>query len=130
MARHLQDPYVKQAAAGMYRSRGAFKLLQLQQQHRLLRPGHRVVDLGAAPGGWSQVAARIVGPQGTVLAIDRLPMEPIEGVTFIQGGIEGVKASLRCPSQIDAILSYASFWVKRPASTPFCFALLVTWRQI
>ncbi len=68
-----------------YRSRAAYKLLELDRRHGLLRRGMTVVDLGAAPGGWSQVAARRVGPQGRVVALDLLPMEPIPGVTFIQG---------------------------------------------
>ena len=68
-----------------YRSRAAYKLLELDRRHRLLRPGMTVVDLGAAPGGWSQVAARRAGPRGRVVALDLLPMEPVPGVTFIQG---------------------------------------------
>jgi 23S rRNA (uridine2552-2'-O)-methyltransferase len=85
LERQLNDPYVAAAKAGGYRSRAAFKLLQLQEQFKLLRPGYTVVDLGAAPGGWSQVAAEIVGAKGTVLALDILPMTELPGVTFLEG---------------------------------------------
>lgn len=83
--RHFSDPYVKRAQQEGYRSRAVYKLLELQEKDRLIGPGMRVVDLGAAPGGWSQVAARLVGPTGRVVALDVLPMEPLPGVTFIQG---------------------------------------------
>jgi 23S rRNA (uridine2552-2'-O)-methyltransferase len=83
--RHFRDEYVKRAQAEGYRSRAAYKLLELQERGKLLKSGQVVVDLGAAPGGWSQIAQRIVGPGGRVLALDILPMEPIAGVEFIQG---------------------------------------------
>ena len=83
--RHFNDEYVKRAQQEGYRSRAVFKLLEIQEKDRLLGPGLRVADLGAAPGGWSQVAARLVGDQGRVLALDILPMDPLPGVTFIQG---------------------------------------------
>ncbi len=83
--RHVNDPYVKRAQREGWRSRAAFKLLELDQKDRLLRPGLTVVDLGAAPGGWSQVAAGAVGAKGRVLALDLLPMEPIAGVDVIEG---------------------------------------------
>jgi 23S rRNA (uridine2552-2'-O)-methyltransferase len=83
--RHVGDEYVQRARAEGYRSRAAYKLLELQQRDQLLRPGMRVVDLGAAPGGWSQVAAQAVGGSGRVVALDLLAMKPIEGVDFIQG---------------------------------------------
>ncbi|HSQ08285.1 MAG TPA: 23S rRNA (uridine(2552)-2'-O)-methyltransferase RlmE [Chromatiaceae bacterium] len=83
--RHFNDAYVKRAQQEGYRSRAAFKLLEIQERDRILKPGMGVVDLGAAPGGWSQVARRLVGPQGRVLALDILPMEPIADVTFILG---------------------------------------------
>lgn len=82
---HFDDPYVKQAQQQGWRSRAVYKLQELHDRHRLLRPGMCVVDLGAAPGGWSQLAKQLVGPRGTVIALDILPMEPIDGVTFIQG---------------------------------------------
>ncbi len=87
-AAHAADPYVRRARAEGERSRAAFKLEALDRQEGLLRPGMRVVDLGAAPGSWSAYAARRVGPRGRVVALDRLPMEPIPGVTFVQGDFE------------------------------------------
>jgi len=83
--RQLSDPFVKRAQEQGFRSRAVFKLLEIQEKDHLLRPGMRVLDLGAAPGGWSQIAARLVGPQGRVLALDLLALEPIQGVTVIQG---------------------------------------------
>jgi 23S rRNA (uridine2552-2'-O)-methyltransferase len=83
--RHFSDAYVKRAQQEGYRSRAAFKLLEIQERDRIIKPGMSVVDLGAAPGGWSQVARRMVGPQGRVLALDILPMEPIPEVTFLLG---------------------------------------------
>ena len=82
---HVNDPYVKQAQKDGYRSRSSYKLIQLNEKDRLIRPGMLVVDLGSAPGGWSQVAARLVGAKGRVLATDILPMEPVKNVDFIQG---------------------------------------------
>lgn len=82
---HVDDPFVKQARTEGYRSRAAFKLKEIQQRDRLIEPGMTVIDLGAAPGGWSQLAAEWVRPGGRVIALDMLPMEPIPGVEFIQG---------------------------------------------
>lgn len=82
---HREDPFVQQAQREGYRSRACYKLLELQERDRLLRPGMTVVDLGSAPGGWSQVAAAAVGHRGRVIASDILPMDAIAGVTFIQG---------------------------------------------
>lgn len=82
---HHSDHWVQQAQKAGYRSRAAFKLLEIQQKDRLIRPGMTVVDLGAAPGGWCQVAAELVGEGGAVFALDILPMEPLPGVTFIEG---------------------------------------------
>jgi 23S rRNA (uridine2552-2'-O)-methyltransferase len=82
---HVNDPYVKQAQKDGYRSRSSYKLIQLNEKDRLIRAGMLVVDLGSAPGGWSQVAARLVGAKGRVLATDILPMEPLKNVDFIQG---------------------------------------------
>jgi 23S rRNA (uridine2552-2'-O)-methyltransferase len=81
--RQFSDPYVKRAQREGYRSRAAYKLLEIQEKDRLLRPGARVVDLGAAPGSWSQVAAQAVGAQGRVIALDLLPMEPLPGVLIL-----------------------------------------------
>ncbi len=85
MQRHLSDPYVQQAQRDGYRSRAAYKLIELDQRDRFLRPGQLVVDLGAAPGGWSQVAAKRVAPKGRVIAMDLLEIEPIGGVEMIRG---------------------------------------------
>jgi 23S rRNA (uridine2552-2'-O)-methyltransferase len=82
LQRQLNDPYVEEAKRRGYRSRAAFKLAEIDDKHHLLRPGARVVDLGAAPGGWSQVAAKRIGERGRVVAIDVLDMEPIAGVEF------------------------------------------------
>lgn len=82
---HFNDPFVKKAQAEGYRSRAVFKLLEIQQKDRILRPGMTVLDLGAAPGGWTQAAVDLVGDKGLVIASDILPMEPVAGATFIQG---------------------------------------------
>ena len=85
MREHVNDPYVQKAKAEGYRSRAAYKLLELDKKERLLAPGRLVVDLGAAPGSWSQVAVAKLGARGRVVAVDILPMEPLPGVHFIQG---------------------------------------------
>jgi 23S rRNA (uridine2552-2'-O)-methyltransferase len=85
MHEHITDRYVQQAKREGYRSRAAYKLKELAAQDRLIRPGMTIVDLGAAPGGWSQAAAELVGPQGRVLAVDILPMPPVQGVVYVQG---------------------------------------------
>lgn len=82
---HFDDPWVARAQAEGWRSRASFKLLEINEKDKLLRPGMRVLDLGAAPGGWSQVAAKQVGSKGLIVASDILPMEPIADVTFLQG---------------------------------------------
>jgi 23S rRNA (uridine2552-2'-O)-methyltransferase len=86
LERQLNDPYVARARREGFRSRAAFKLSEIDDRHRFLRPGLRVVDLGAAPGGWSQVAARRVGApeKGRVVAIDLLALDPVPGVEFMQ----------------------------------------------
>jgi 23S rRNA (uridine2552-2'-O)-methyltransferase len=88
--RHITDPYVQAATREGYRSRAAYKLLEIDERERLLRPGRVVVDLGAAPGSWSQVVAKRLGLRepdatGRLVALDILPMEPLAGVHFIQG---------------------------------------------
>jgi 23S rRNA (uridine2552-2'-O)-methyltransferase len=82
---HVTDRYVRQAQQEGYRSRAAYKLMDLARQDRLVRPGMTIVDLGAAPGGWSQVASELVGPKGRLIAVDILEMPPVPGVTFIRG---------------------------------------------
>jgi 23S rRNA (uridine2552-2'-O)-methyltransferase len=85
IAEHENDPYVKEARRLGYRSRAVFKLKEIQEKDALLRPGQVVVDLGAAPGGWSQWARPLLGPRGRLLALDILPMEPLPDVEIITG---------------------------------------------
>jgi 23S rRNA (uridine2552-2'-O)-methyltransferase len=85
LAEHASDEFVKRAQKEGWRSRAVFKLAQIQESERLLRPGIRCVDLGAAPGGWSQYAARIIGGASRIVATDILPMDAIPGVDFVQG---------------------------------------------
>jgi len=85
LSEHFSDEYVKQAQALGYRSRAVFKLKELDERDKLLKPGRVVVDLGAAPGGWSQLAAERIGKKGAIIALDLLPVEELPGVTFIQG---------------------------------------------
>lgn len=82
---HFDDPYVKMAQRDGYRSRASYKLLEIQEKDKLIRPGMSVIDLGAAPGGWSQVTSRLIGGQGRLIASDILEMDSIPDVTFIQG---------------------------------------------
>lgn len=82
---HRDDPYVQQALREGYRSRACYKLLEIQEKDRLIRPGMMVLDLGSAPGGWSQVVEPLVGDHGRVVASDILPMDSLAGVEFIQG---------------------------------------------
>ena len=84
LERQLNDPYVARAKREGYRSRAAFKLLEIDEKYHLLKPGQRIVDLGAAPGGWSQIAAKIAGDRGIVVGIDLLPIDPLPGVEFLQ----------------------------------------------
>jgi 23S rRNA (uridine2552-2'-O)-methyltransferase len=85
LRRHVSDPYVQRSKKEGYRSRSAYKLTEIDERDKLLKPGMVVVDLGSAPGGWSQVLAKRLGASATVIAIDLLPMEPVSGVTFVQG---------------------------------------------
>lgn len=85
MKEHFDDPYVKQSWQDGYRSRASYKLLEIDEKDKLLRPGMTVIDLGAAPGGWSQIAAEKVGPQGMVIASDILDMDGLADVSFVQG---------------------------------------------
>ena len=100
MQEYLNDPYVQEARRRGYRSRAAFKLIELADRDKLLKAGMTAVDLGAAPGSWSQVLRERLGPTGKVVAIDLLPMDGIAGVTFIQGdfreeeGLSAVSAAL------------------------------------
>ena len=88
MREHVTDPYVKRAQAEGFRSRAAYKLQQIAERDKLLGPGMTVVDLGAAPGGWTQVVAKAVGPAGRVIAVDILEMAQVPGVTVIRGDFQ------------------------------------------
>lgn len=85
MNQHVHDPYVLRAKAEGWRSRAVFKLMEIDEKDRLLKPGMTVVDLGATPGSWSEYAVRRIQPGGRLIALDLLPMDPIPGVEFIQG---------------------------------------------
>ena len=110
LKRHVNDPYVKQAQKDGYRSRASYKLLEIQEKYKLIRPGMSVVDLGAAPGGWSQVTSRLIGGQGRLIASDILEMDSIPDVTFIQGDFteDSVLAQILEAvgnSQVDLVIS-------------------------
>jgi len=93
--RQLNDPFVAEAQRLGYRSRAAFKLLQLDERFHLLSPGRRVVDLGCAPGGWTQVAAQRLGPKGKVVGIDLNPTDPVPGAMILQGDFRDLDAADR-----------------------------------
>ena len=107
---HVNDPYVREAQRLGYRSRSAFKLIELAEKDKLFRRGMTVVDLGAAPGSWSQVLREKVGPQAKIIAVDILAMQPVPGVTFIQAdfstdeGLRAVEAALGS-ARADLVLS-------------------------
>jgi 23S rRNA (uridine2552-2'-O)-methyltransferase len=110
LQRQAGDAYVKQRHQEGYRSRAAYKLHELDRRDRLLRPGARVLDLGAAPGGWTQVAVERIGPRGTVVALDVLKMDAVPGATVIQGDCreEAVRALVRETlgnERVDLVLS-------------------------
>ena len=109
LERQLNDPYVSGARAEGWRSRAAYKLIQIDAKHRLLKPGARVLDLGAAPGGWTQVAVQKVGPKGTVVGIDLQAMDPVVGAVLIQGDATEADVVRRLRSELgglaDAVLS-------------------------
>jgi len=106
----VNDPYVQKSKREGYRSRSAYKLIEIDDRDHILAPGIVVVDLGSAPGGWSQVAVKRVGAKGRVLAIDLLPMEPVPGVEFVQGdfsrksGLESVR-KIMGDRPVDVVLS-------------------------
>ncbi len=107
---HFDDKYANEARKKGYRSRAYFKIEEIQTKDKLLKPGMTVVDLGAAPGGWSQYAAKILGEQGQVIACDLLPMDPIAGVSFLQGDfrddavLEALLERIQ-PSMVDVVMS-------------------------
>ncbi len=102
MHEHVTDPYVKKAQADGYRSRAAYKLLEIDTRDRLLKPGMTVVDLGAAPGSWCQVAVQKLKRQGRVLAIDLLPVAPMPGVESIEGDFTDIAALRWLEERLDA----------------------------
>jgi 23S rRNA (uridine2552-2'-O)-methyltransferase len=102
LAEHASDEFVKRARKEGWRSRAVFKLAQIQEAERLLVPGMRCVDLGAAPGGWSQYAVRIVGPKGRIVATDILPMDAIPGVDFVQGDFREAEVLERILERVGA----------------------------
>jgi 23S rRNA (uridine2552-2'-O)-methyltransferase len=109
MQRHINDTYVQLAAREGYRSRSAYKLLEINERDKLLVPGKIVVDLGAAPGGWSQVAGARIGARGKVFAIDLLPMEPLAHVNFLQGDFTELDTQARLrlelpPAGVDLVI--------------------------
>ena len=110
LRRHVNDPFVQKSKREGYRSRSAYKLTEIDERDRILGPGKVVVDLGSAPGGWSQVAAKRAGKGGAIVAIDLLEMEPVRGVDFIQGDFtkgSGLKAieGLLAGRKADVVLS-------------------------
>ena len=104
LRRHVSDHYVQKARKEGYRSRAAYKLIEIDEKEKLFRPGQTVLDLGAAPGGWSQIAANKVTPSGRVIAIDVLEMAPISGVTTLKGDFRTI--SIENP--VDIVLSDVS----------------------
>jgi len=101
LAEHESDPYVRQAREQGWRSRAVFKLEEIQRSDRLIRPGMTIVDLGAAPGGWSQFAARVLDGRGRILALDLLPMPELAGVEFIEGDIESTEVVDQLHARLD-----------------------------
>jgi len=110
LRRHVNDPYVQQAKREGLRSRSAYKLTEIDERDKLLKPGQLVVDLGSAPGGWAQILAKRAGKGGVIVAIDLLQMEPVPGVDFVQGDFtkgSGLKAieALLAGRKADVVLS-------------------------
>ncbi|CCE23494.1 23S rRNA (uridine(2552)-2'-O)-methyltransferase RlmE [Methylotuvimicrobium alcaliphilum] len=101
---HFHDEYVKMAQAQGWRSRAVFKLIEIQEKDKIIKPGMNIVDLGAAPGGWSQYARRIIGQKNKIVALDILPMDPLENVDFIQGDFR----ELAVLEQLQAVLAGAT----------------------
>jgi 23S rRNA (uridine2552-2'-O)-methyltransferase len=111
LAEHAADHYVHEAKRLGYRSRSVFKLKELNERDRLLRPGITVVDLGAAPGGWSQLARPLLGANGRLIALDILPMDPVPDVDFIEGDfreetvLRALESKLQGPHSVDLVMS-------------------------
>ena len=105
LRRHVTDTYVRQAKAAGYRSRAAYKLLEIDRKDRILRPGMRVLDLGAAPGGWSQVASDKVQPGGKVVSVDLLEFAPIPGVVIVKSDFREADLEAALGGKADVVLS-------------------------
>ena len=110
MQEHIDDPYVKKAQKDGYRARAAYKLLEINEKTNLIKKGMTVVDLGSAPGSWSQVAGKLVGEKGVLIASDILPMDTLPDVTFIQGDFREADVFERIMAevgnrQVDVVLS-------------------------
>ncbi|MGA1819939.1 MAG: RlmE family RNA methyltransferase [Thermoplasmatota archaeon] len=128
-----RDPYYRKARSEGYRSRAAYKLKEINNRLRLIRRGSMVLDLGASPGGWSQVAKEIAGPGGSVVAVDLVPMEQVDGVRFVLGDIEDPETHnrvLEISSEYDVVISDASpslsgnRTLDRGRSLALCWAVL------
>jgi 23S rRNA (uridine2552-2'-O)-methyltransferase len=108
---HFTDTFVKQAQQAGYRSRASFKLLAIQEKYKIIRPGMTVLDIGAAPGGWAQLAEQWVGDKGKVIAVDLLPITSLGGVTIIEGDIndeniwQQVQQAMAPKNKVDVIIS-------------------------
>ena len=98
---HVKDPHVKKSKSEGYRSRASYKLLEMDEKDKLLKPGMTVVDLGAAPGGWSQVASKALGDKGLLVAVDLLPLKPITGVRALKGDIADDRVIKRLQGLMD-----------------------------
>ncbi len=107
---HVNDHYVHRAQKDGYRARAAYKLLEINEKDKLIKPGVVLADLGSAPGSWSQVAADLVGAQGAVFALDILPMEPVAGVSFIQGDFR----------EQDVLMKFEALLNNRPLDLVIC----------
>ncbi|MAZ44415.1 MAG: 23S rRNA methyltransferase [Legionellales bacterium] len=106
MQRHVNDRFVQEANKEGMRSRASYKLLQIHERDKLFRPGMNIVDLGCAPGGWSQVAKQIVGQKGTVVGVDLLEMDPLQGVHFIKGDFQEAEVQSGLISFFDGPLDW------------------------
>ena len=108
---HFSDPYVKKAWQDGYRARAAYKLIELQEKYHFLKPNQMIIDLGAAPGSWSQVAKKHIGKNGKIFALDLLPIDPIDNVNILQGDFTSeeilaqLKAQLPEDQKVDTVIS-------------------------
>ena len=129
--RQERDPFVRAAREQGYRSRAAFKLLQIHQVEALIRPGDTIADLGAAPGGWTQVATRLASPGGNVVAADLLPMQPVAGAVLVQGDFaeEQTRGQIADALQNPPILSSPTWPPILPASPPPTWRAPRIWRN-